>query len=254
MMKTEIVINPDYAHLRPYITSIAESGVGADARLIYRARNSVYAVDAGGAKLNVKDFRRPSFPNDYVYTHLRKSKAARSYLNAMCLLELGVDTPTPVAYIEKTEGGRLSNSYYISLQLDHIHDMRLWLDSPQAMQAVPALARFLYTLHCKGVWHKDFSPGNILFSEDAAAKDGYRFYLVDLNRMEFGVHDCGRQLRNLAVIYIESEEETARFARLYAEAAGLDSATTAATALRLLRRYKDSKRRRDRLKAIIKHK
>ena len=70
--------------------------------------------------------------------------------------------------------------------------------------------------------------------------------------MEFDMYARGRQLRNLASIYIESEEETARFARMYAQAAGLDAPQTEAEALRLYHKYLDHKRRLKRLKNMFK--
>ena len=38
-------------------------------------------------------------------------------------------------------------------------------------------------MHEKGILHKDFTPGNILYKKDDA---GYHFMLVDINRMSFG--------------------------------------------------------------------
>ncbi len=251
-MKTTIEINHAFKRLRPFFERIASSGVPAGAQLIYRARNSVYTTTVDGLTLNIKAFRKPSFPNNYIYTHIRQSKARRSYYNAQRLINLGIDTPSPVGYIENVENGQLTTSYYISLQLQGHGDMRRWLENPVAREALPALAKFLYTLHQKGVWHKDFSPGNVLFKRDKTTDSGFRFFLIDLNRMEFDMYARGRQLRNLASIYIESEEETARFARMYAQAAGLDAPQTEAEALRLYHKYLDHKRRLKRLKNMFK--
>ena len=49
---------------------------------------------------------------------------------------------------------------------------------------VKAFAYFSARLHQQGIYHKDYSPGNILF--DKQADGSIRFELVDINRMEFG--------------------------------------------------------------------
>lgn len=247
-MKIRIEIAPQYEHLRPFIADIAENGVPEErARLVYAARNRVYALTApGGEELSVKAFRSPSFPNCYVYTHLRQSKARRSMENALRLVEMGFDTPGPVAYVECTEHGRLTRSYYISRQIAADGDLRRWLDNPLAAKAMPGAAHLLARLHREGVFHKDFTPGNIMFS---ALPDGtFRYDLIDLNRMQFDVHRPKRLLRNLAAIYIESEEETARFGRLYGIATGMDPDKAEAEARAQMHRFIAHKRLLKRLK------
>lgn len=214
-------LSPQYQHLRAVVDDIATNGVPADAVEIYRARNRVYTLQREGITLNIKAFKVASFPNNYIYTTLRRSKARRSMENARQLMAEGFHTPDPVAWIEVRDGARLKQSYYISIQLDNAADMRCWQDNPAAMAALPAMAHLLAHLHHKGVWHKDFSPGNILWT--LTPDHGYRFYLIDLNRMRFGVHNRKRQMSNFAAINIESEAETAHLARLYAEAYGDES-------------------------------
>ena len=50
-------------------------------------------------------------------------------------------------------------------------------------EAAEALGRFAASMHEKGILHKDFTPGNILWLKD---NTGYHFMLVDINRMSFG--------------------------------------------------------------------
>ena len=45
-----------------------------------------------------------------------------------------------------------------------------------------AFARFTLRLHNSGIFHKDYSPGNILIKK---TKKEYIFKVVDINRMEF---------------------------------------------------------------------
>lgn len=248
-IRTRLVIAPGYERLRPFLERIASEGVPDGARIVYRSRNTVYAYEYEGTMLSIKAFRRPSFPNCYVYNGMRESKARRSFENAMRLLRDGIGTPEPVAWIENTGGGRLLDSYYVSLHIATDGDMRLWADRPAAA-AVPDLALFMVRLHRAGIFHKDFSPGNIMFR---VHDDGtHEFFLIDLNRMRFGVTDPRVLMRNFSAIYIENEEETGRLARLYAQAAGLDADATEAEARRQLHTYLRTKRLHKRLKKIIK--
>jgi serine/threonine protein kinase len=54
---------------------------------------------------------------------------------------------------------------------------------PEACPVLTDFARFTADLHQKGIFHKDYTPGNILFGK---VGDHYEFELVDLNRMKFG--------------------------------------------------------------------
>lgn len=243
-----ITLAPGYEHLRGFVKSLIQRGVPKEAHLVYRSRrNGNFQTDACGEHLNIKAFKIPSFPNDRIYGTLRKCKAERSYLNAQALEAAGFHTPHPIAYCYRRRGGRMLESYYICSHLDNTFDMRLWADNPQASAAMPGMARLLADLHRAGIWHKDFSPGNILVRKGA---DGTLEYnLIDLNRMETGVHDKSKQLTNLGTVYIENEEETGRFGELYAQALGKSAEWGRRQALHQLHAYQ----RRKKLKKGIKH-
>lgn len=249
--KQKTVIAEDFEYLRPLIERIASDGIPPEAKVVYKARNIIYNFETQGLTLNIKSFRAPSFPNNYIYTYARKSKARRSYENSLELLARGIVCPTPVAYIETGEEGALGKSYFISIAEPYTFDMRWWEHDPKSQNALPGMARLLATLHREGIYHKDFTPGNILVTEQP---DGSRkFSLIDLNRMQFGVKSRKKLLKNLAAVNIDSETETARFARLYAHETGLDEADTAAKAVRMLRAYHLRKKRLHALKRIFRH-
>lgn len=252
-MGVNIVTSPKHPEIAPLALSIVNDGIPAGARLLYHARNSVYAYRLpDGTSVNIKSFRPPSLPNAYIYRHLRSSKAERSFTNSIRMAELGFHTPEPLAYIEVSRRGRLYESYYICRQLDDADDLRRWEDKPDAEPLLRALAEEMKRLHSAGVLHKDFSPGNVLYRR----RDGeYRFYLIDVNRMRFDVHDRRSQLGMFAVVNIDSEAETRRLARYYAEAAGIDPEMCAEHAAHLLRSYKKRKQRTNSLKKLLpKHK
>ncbi len=236
-MKEVIEISPEFQHLEPAIREIACSGVPPKARLIYQARNRVYTLKVGDIELNIKAFRVPHFVNAYVYGTLRMSKARRSYLYAKRLLKMGFGTPLPVAFIEKFEGGRLRESYYVSLQMA-ANTVRDWETIPGNEQLIEALGADLVRLHRAGVLHKDYSPGNILYTKDLEGK--YHFYYIDLNRMEFDVKDLRRLMRNFRAIHLDPEQ-TLRLARAYARAAGIDEHDAEQIATEQVKAYRREK-------------
>lgn len=229
----------------------ALKGVPRDAEIIYNGRrNKLYRINRGGEELCVKAFRRPNAVNALVYTNLREGKARRSYEFAKRLRQLGIGTPEPLGYAERKEGARLRESFYICRYIK-ASTVRDWEKRPDCERLLDALAREMVKIHRARVFHKDFSPGNMLFT---VGPDGsYHFYMVDLNRMKFDVGDAKTLMRNFRSIHLD-ETETARLARHYAKAAGIDEESAVAEATRQLRLYMKSKRRHAALKKIFKRK
>lgn len=251
MKKIIIKCNPKYEGMREEVIKMLAGERPAGAREIYAGRNTLYRADVGGIPIVVKEFRKPNAVNAYVYTTLRSSKAARSFENGMKMLSLGFLTPEPVAYGEIREGIKLKGSIYVSRELTGAREMRHWEELPEADTLLPAFAAEIVRLHRAGVWHKDFSPGNILFTGDPAK--GYEFHYVDLNRMKFGEHSRKHLMSMLRSINL-NPAETARIGRLYGEAAGEDPAKTEREALRQLDGYLNERRRKARWKKLFGHK
>lgn len=236
---------PDTATL---CNDIFHNGVSSEARQIYRgARNTLYDIaDSSGRHLCVKHFRKAKFPNSYIYTTLRHSKARRSFEHAGRLLSAGFLTPQPIAWSERHHGFKLLDSYYICeyLPLPNIRD---WGKMPDADTLIEALGAYMVRLHRAGIFHRDFSPGNILVER---LTGGYRFYLVDINRMGFGVTDRRRLMSMFRSISLDPADTT-RLAQAYAWASGDNPDTIVAEALASLRRYQATKRRHRRLKKLL---
>lgn len=201
-IKHKITINPAYASTRPIIESITRNGMPADAVVIYEgSRNRLFHVGTENAphapemRINVKAFRVPPFPNNFIYSSLRAGKAARSYNFAHKLLELGFDTPAPIAFSETLTGWKitgetgiwpqLGRSYYFCQQLPY-PDLRYWEGRRDREAIIEALGSEIARLHAAGVWMKDFSTGNILLQPPATTNGSYRFHYVDLNRSHSG--------------------------------------------------------------------
>lgn len=244
----KLIINPKYESLRQQIQRIPDS-IASTGEVIYADRNTIYRTEIEGIDLSVKSFHIPATFNRVVYTYLRHSKAQRSFDNAMHLESLHIGTPEPIAYIEEFNGGLLAESYYICRMFEG-QNIRHWETEVEDYQSmIRAFAAFTLDLHRKGVLHKDYSPGNILFKRDS---DGnYEFALIDINRMKFGIQNPKVLYRNFRCLNIDSERETARVAEEYARIAGLEPAEMGKMAIGLLRAYHREKARHRRLKRLF---
>lgn len=239
-MKSRLVseINSKYAYLQDFVLSLPDS-MGGKGKVIYAGRNTIYSLTVDGVSLTVKDFHVPSLFNRFVYSFFRPGKARRSYDHALRLQKEGIGTAEPIGWLEERRGLLLSRSYYVCLLIDG-QDIRHWeTNVPDYPDMIRALAAFTLSLHRKGIYHKDYSPGNILFRRDADGK--YNFSLIDINRMRFGVHNRKTLFRNFSCLNIDSESETARVAREYAVLARLNPEMMGNIAIHLLRRYKAKK-------------
>ena len=114
------------------------------------------------------------------------SKAFKAWKGAITLVEKGMDTPFPVAYLEKKKKGFLDQSFYLAEKIDDAEEIRsLFLKaSPEKLRPLlVSLAHYLSACHRKGVLHRDLSDGNILVKTDE--KGNIRFYFLDTNRIRF---------------------------------------------------------------------
>lgn len=182
------VTAPGFDDFRRTAESICRHGMPAGAEIIYDERNRLFRIRHNGQPYIVKAFRRPNPVNSVAYVTVRRSKAARSFANALRLTALGIDTPRAAAYMEVRHGLRLAESYYVCRDVAS-PQIRHWERRPDMDVMLDAFADDIVRLHLKGVWHKDFSPGNILVEGTAPP---YRFHYIDLNRMRFGVRDRRR--------------------------------------------------------------
>ncbi|UPQ78420.1 Kdo domain containing protein [Flavobacterium azooxidireducens] len=153
-----------------------------------RKRNKIKLFQFNEITINVKSFKIPNFINKIVYRFFRKSKARRSFEFANKLLENGIGTPQPFAFLENYDWIGLKDSYYVSEHLNCDLTYRELVeipDYPNRDKILRQFTQFSYQLHQKGIEFKDHSPGNTLIKKTENGE--YEFFLVDLNRMEF--HD-----------------------------------------------------------------
>lgn len=161
-------------------------------------RNTIKLITINNLKLNVKSFKTPNIFNQIAYKFFRKNKAQRSFEYANKLLQLGVGTPQPIAYYAFTTPFLFKKSFYISEHLECDLTYRELVENPAFKnheQILRAFTQFTFQLHEKEILFKDHSPGNTLIK---IKDDGYEFYIVDLNRMEFKPLDFENRINNFA--------------------------------------------------------
>ena len=186
--------------------------------VIFKRRNTLRRING----VVVKEFAKPSLLRGLWYGLFGKSKARRSYEYALRMEGL---TPAPIAYREVRVCGILRESWYACRESECHHTFNELIgapDFPNRTSILQAIGRFTATLHKRGIWHRDYSGGNILFNED-----GSRVETVDLNRICFCKKmSRKKQLRNFERLNIDREALRV-MATSYAEAMGEDAEQTA---------------------------
>ena len=184
-------------------------------------RNTLKTFSLDGKTITIKAFRTPNFVNRIVYNYFRDSKAKRSFTHAQKLLELGIGTPSPIAFMENSNAISFLDSYYICEHIDYDLTYRELVHEPDFHnheEILRAFTRFTFKMHEVGILFKDHSPGNTLICK---AIDGYEFYLVDLNRMNFKKLSFHERMENMKRL-TPKKEMVAVMANEYAKLSGED--------------------------------
>lgn len=211
-------INPEYQRFADFARRVPLI-FNKEGRTIYKARNEIKVFEVDGVELNVKQYKVPIWINRVIYTFFRQAKAVRAYEYALRLVSKGIETPAPVAYILFWKNGLLDQSYFISLQSSYEMLYEVGQHPVEENGDIfRALGMYVAGLHNIGVYHEDFSPGNVLFQRTS---QGIKFSLIDINRMRFGPVSLRSGCANFARLW--GREEAFRvMARSYAEARHVD--------------------------------
>ena len=144
--------------------------------IIYAKRNTLRSHNG----YITKQFAIPPLWRGIIYGLFSPSKAKRSYEYAKRLGDL---TPTPIAYREIRYCGVLRQSWYVCKESeckytfnDLIHNKSF----PNREVILQSIGQFTAELYQRGIYHQDYSGGNILFNED-----GSKIEVIDLNRIKF---------------------------------------------------------------------
>lgn len=218
----KIILNPKYQHLRPYLEHLEEH-FDREGKEIFRDRNVIRTLKAGGLTLCVKRYAPPSLRGRLATRLYKTPKGKKAYYRPLELRERGFDSPEPVAFVKYSKGLVTSTTYFVCLLSDYRHDLSAiaTLDDGERQEATKAFALFAARMHEDGFLHRDFSPGNILFDK----RDGrFRFTLLDTNSLRAGRPvSLEKGCANFARI-AGDEEFDDLLARTYAEARHADAA------------------------------
>jgi len=161
-------------------------------------RNSIKIFDLEAQKINIKSFKIPNSVNKIVYRFFRKSKAERSFQYANHLILNKIGTPFPIAFAENKSGLTFKDSYYVSEHMDCDLTFRELVTNPNYPnheEILRAFTRFTFKLHEQEIEFLDHSPGNTLIQLN---NGDYKFFLVDLNRMNFKKLNFEERMKNFA--------------------------------------------------------
>ena len=212
---------------------------------IWDKRNKINVIDFEKTELTVKSFKVPHVINKIAYTFLRDSKAKRSYLNSIRILEF---VPKPIGYVEHKNFGLLSDSYFVSEKYDYDFTIREVLTQKEFTHKeiiFKQFATFTYKLHQKGVQHLDYSPGNILIKK---LGDGeYEFKTIDVNRMKFKTLTQEERLENFSKLWA-TDEDLKTIIKYYATLIDMNEEEAVTYALASSHKHKGKKNLKKKLK------
>ena len=173
-------IHPGYEHLREWIGNLPGEDPNTF-KVIRNHRNTLFKATVDRKMYVVKRFKRPNPFNRIVYSFLRRSKARRAYEYAERLLDRGIETAAPVAWIEIRKKGLFHTGYFVSEYLSDplLEEVENHYDRDRILDD---FARFTAGLHLRGIVHGDYNVGNILFRQQNGK---YRFAVIDNNRIRF---------------------------------------------------------------------
>jgi hypothetical protein len=106
----------------------------------------------------------------------------------MLLLEKGIKTPFPVAYIEVKKNGFFHTGYLVTEYVDYPLLSHLNVEEYTQEELKKLSSSFIYftiSLQEKRILPLDYNPGNIFYFYNKK-NDCYDFALTDINRMRFG--------------------------------------------------------------------
>lgn len=252
-MQQTLVINPRYSRYATEISDIpgrfAELG-----REIYSGRNTLRAMAiADEGEWVVKRYKRPNIFQRGAFSVGARSKARKAYDCGMKITALGIRTPEPVAMIDCTSGRGLRRCYFVS-EFSRFRSLTgFFVDNPTPPADIAAeLARFIATLHARGILHGDLNLSNILYDPEAAGVD--RFILIDTNRTRFVDGTPSRRQCIVNLVRLTHWRPALKMiVQAYAGERGWDEEETYADVERRLRRFELSRRVRHALKRLLPH-
>ncbi len=181
----------DDAELREWLGAIRAHTANAPSAVAH-AGSRIVALDAPRAGGVVPLLIRVGAPLAGIAAWGMKWKGtseARAWRAARRLSDRGAPTPAPVAWLERWEGGRCPERYFITRRIEPVTTMRDALrhllehdpDCGRIIALLETIAPAVRAMHEAGVLHRDLGNQNILLSPDGAG--GWRDpAIIDLSR------------------------------------------------------------------------
>ncbi|MDQ7059596.1 MAG: lipopolysaccharide kinase InaA family protein [Sulfurimonas sp.] len=201
-MKYNYNIQEDFIAFKEYLLDI-QAYFRQNNTTIHKARNELKIININSLDTVVKSFKVPNIFRKIIYTYFRDSKAKKSYEYSVKLKDF---TPSPIGYIEFYIKSLINDSYFISERFDYDFTIRepLLDDGFKNKEAIlRALARFSLQLHNQGIFHDDYSPGNILIKKEDSH---FIFKIVDVNRMKFFDLKQKDRAKNFSKLWASDDE------------------------------------------------
>ena len=218
-----LVINSLYNSLKPFVEALPRE-FESSGEMVYESRNQLKKFKVGEYEVIVKRYKKPNLINRFAYAYVRASKAKRAYEYALRLLDMDVNTPEPIAYMEDRTGGLLGYAYFVSIFESEFTEVREIMEGFEKNDILIAdLSLYIADFHRKGVLHLDMSPGNILYKK---INGNYVFTLIDINRMQFMSSISTEKRYKSFKRLTEFESILTPMAKVYAKASKLDEVET----------------------------
>jgi len=183
----EIVSRYDQPVLRRALRELPHLTRSPEASVLMEGRNRLVCLNLPLGQnefieVVVKEFR----PRGLVKLRslLTGSKARRSFYGSLFLKQNLIKAPEPVAYLENRSPWQEQAEYFLATKIKDSREIRFYFQkySPEQLDLLLLkLAAFCREMHCRGVFHRDLSDGNILVRETETGI--YEFFLLDTNRV-----------------------------------------------------------------------
>lgn len=183
VMDMQLYVNPKYSDFERQLIKVPQGNVRYE-QVYEDGRNFVARVSTGGKSFVVKQYREVPFWKRMLYSSLLKSKAQQAYEKANYLLEHGIETAPPVAYIVVRRMGFYHTSYFVSEYLPYIPGRRMWhliKVRREHEKILTGYMNFKRLLTEKGIDITDADPNNTLVYKRG---DEYHFAQIDINRIK----------------------------------------------------------------------
>ncbi|MBO7580224.1 MAG: hypothetical protein J6T38_01705 [Bacteroidaceae bacterium] len=251
-MSVKYQINEQYAamqEVQDFVTHLPALFEAEGKQLFANGRNvlKVFEVVKGHpvlGKVVVKRFHARNIFQTIAYSTFTTSKAQRAFHNGLKLLECGLSTPEPIAYVEERNGEMLRYCYYLTA-FTEAKSVRTALDVDFNKPMAKSFAQFIAQLHQHGLVHHDLNFDNVLYQEPSARRSqtsnlkpqtsNLIISVIDINRLtvhpanQLTLADC----KDDFVRWTDRKDLLKYVVEEYAKARGLDLPSTLDEVMRL---------------------